>query len=471
MNQYATKFDDSLNAILVKELRQTVRGKFLWTTFNLFLLIMVIALTLALSEGRRASGNDTITFLFIILYFACFFLVPLYVGKKVNTEKKDGMNELLSITTMSPKSIVMGKFLCGLIIITMLYCAFTPFMSLTVFMGGIDMHELIITTILSYTFCMLAVLFQIGLGLEALGIASLGVLVKIIGIVIQITMFSSSLSVCMECLRGKGVDNYAYLCAWLIGELIVGGIMFATSVSFLQPDTANKSYSLRKYLSILWVIGICLVFGIPAELEGINVGLIFLLVFVSGSYIREPEYYSARIIKDIPSNLFQRFIKFPLYTGLANGFAWVAITTIVSSLVVGFVNSYCNPGFSSRDRYGTVLFVIIATLNAFVLMGNYIRKTFFSNYSRGASALIGIILYLVVGCLPFLILGIMRIHFDGARAIAIWINPIVGLFENEQVMAVVSSFLLLMLGLTLNGSTLMRQTKHYFELTAYDEEN
>ena len=475
MKSFAIKFDDSLNAILVKELRQTVRGKFLWSTFYLFLAIMVIIIGLSLAEGKNNNGDDVMNFLFAILYFACFFLVPLYVGKKVNTEKNDGMNELLSITTMTPKSIVLGKLLCGLIIITMLYCAFMPFMSLTLFMGGVDVHEMIIATILSFSFCILATLFQIGIGLEALGVAALGVAVKIIGVVIQISLFSASISLCMEALRGKVVESYWALLGYLVAEAVVGLIIFATSVSFLQPDTSNKSYSMRKYLTVLWFIGIGLMFIKPTSLEEIIVVLALVILYVSGSYLREPEYYSERVVKLIPGNPTDRFLKFPLYTGMANGFVWVALITVLSAIAASAVRYFSGgtitPIMRSRDNFVGVFFTIIATFNAYGLFANFIRKTFWKNFSRSATIIIAIIIYLVIGWLPLILINVFwRYNAFDSRTIMTWVNPVFGLMEGEIGTAMVVSFLLLGLALVFNSRALLRQIKDYYSMTAYGDE-
>ena len=130
------RIDDLLNPIIVRELRQVVRGKFIWSVLILFLVFQCAILSISIA-GRgmtsRSVGMDTLSFLFSILFFASFLLIPLFNGFKFAREQSEGSDELLFITTITPEAIIRGKFAASMIFILMLYSAFSPFMAMTFF--------------------------------------------------------------------------------------------------------------------------------------------------------------------------------------------------------------------------------------------------------------------------------------------------------------------------------------------------
>ena len=83
IESYGHKIDDSLNAILVKDLRQIVRGKFLWSIFFLYLAIIVFILFASISEAsmNRSDGEFISGSLLLLLFVVAGLLVPMHIGK------------------------------------------------------------------------------------------------------------------------------------------------------------------------------------------------------------------------------------------------------------------------------------------------------------------------------------------------------------------------------------------------------
>ena len=102
------RFDDGINPIVVKELRQAVRGRFVVTVITLSLAAQLIAVAvLAVTErislqnvNAQPVGLGAFMTIFTLLFTACIFFVPMYSGFRMASERSDTNVDLLFITTI-----------------------------------------------------------------------------------------------------------------------------------------------------------------------------------------------------------------------------------------------------------------------------------------------------------------------------------------------------------------------------------
>ena len=475
------QIDDNLNAILVKELRQAVRGKFFWSVYLIYLVIICLILFFSLNEAGRNNmfnGDIVSTFLLISLYFIAGLLVPIKIGKKTSSEIGDATNELLYTTTMSASSIVWGKFFCGAVIILMLYSALVPFLSLTLFMGGVDLRLLFLLLIYSYMLSNLGIIWQIFMAMSA-GIkasetnnlmnAAGGSIAHLVVWIISITFANGIIS---EYSYGSKSSNFwVGTVIFLLVYFFVAEMLFISCVSKLEPEASNRKFGLRYVCSIAWMIGTIVTAFIDYEAIMVwTVVFSILLMFLSVDACSEPDSYSSRVIDEIPDSTYSRISKFPFFTGMANGLCWVAIMTVLT-MFVAFLGTIVHFKTSSDFSYLIISltnFLLHAT--AYGLIVSFIRKAFIDkNYKTGVTqvAVTSFFLVNIISGIGFNIF--FRYGSDLMEKLIVLINPFMalGLGRREIGFALIGGGFWFILGVVVNLKTLIWQFKTYFNKGYY----
>ena len=419
---YIEQFDDYLNAILVKELRQTVRGKFFWSIFFLFLMFVCLVLFISLNEVNRVggfqNGETTASFLMAILYFISGLLVPINLGKKTASEIGDATNELLFITTMKSSSIIKGKFLCGAVIILMLYSAIVPFLSLTLFMGGVDVRLLFLMVVFSYLLSNLGVIFQIFVAMsnttDPNDAGSAGVVNTVVASVIHLVCWIGTISFAASFINRYSLkDNSEILSLFvaLIIILVVFGLLFAASSIKLEPETSNKMFSFRVWASIIWMIGTLVTSFTNVEVLFVWTSCVLLaLVLLAFNIQTEPEIYSHRILEEIPESMFNRINKFPFFTGVANGFTWNILVAMLTLIIFIVCSEFYKAGYRSDNEMMICVFITqFLHANAHGFFAGFIRKYIFKANSRKGNFNFALASYIITG----IVSSILYNMFDG----------------------------------------------------------
>src|SRR5262245_10697435 len=111
--------DWEMNPVLVKELRQAMRNRFLTGTL-MVLLVLLFAASLGpvmrenfVSVKDGQLGRTLCRMLLLVLIGASFLFIPLYTGLRMTMERRQSDLDLMFVTTLRPKRIIRGKLLCG----------------------------------------------------------------------------------------------------------------------------------------------------------------------------------------------------------------------------------------------------------------------------------------------------------------------------------------------------------------------
>src|SRR5437867_3551802 len=139
---------DWLNPIVVKEVRQMVRGR----EFNYsFGLSLVIGLTVALFGVAGAMGGDTTSGSWIFaalttcLTLVGLAVVPMGTFSALRNERAEQTLDLVILTTLTPRRLVIGKLLAQGIKLLTLFAGLSPFMAMSFLLGGIDLITILIS--------------------------------------------------------------------------------------------------------------------------------------------------------------------------------------------------------------------------------------------------------------------------------------------------------------------------------------
>jgi ABC-type transport system involved in multi-copper enzyme maturation permease subunit len=140
---------DRLSPMVVKEVRQFVRAREFTYSFG---ITLVVALAVAFyGSAETLAGNNTGASTFATLT-AClgllgFAIVPLGAFGALRTERLEQTLDLISLTALTPRRIVVGKLLAQAVKLTTLFAVMGPFIAMSFLLGGIDFVTIIVTLV------------------------------------------------------------------------------------------------------------------------------------------------------------------------------------------------------------------------------------------------------------------------------------------------------------------------------------
>ncbi len=133
---------DHVNPVLMRHLRQAVRGKEFNIIFFGLLLFGLIVSVFALQAADTAMQISSIIGIALIVLFA--FIIPLLTAHYTVTEQSNKSYELVKITALSAGKIVMGAYWAGLLTGVVAMSALTPFLATSFFFGGVSIYVVLL---------------------------------------------------------------------------------------------------------------------------------------------------------------------------------------------------------------------------------------------------------------------------------------------------------------------------------------
>lgn len=362
---------DLLNAILVKEARQSLKSRQFVLTFLTLLLAAwsVSAFGLAFSGAEAEYGTLGRWFFFafyIVLAVATLLIVPFGAYRSLLAERDLNTYELLSITTLTPGKIVWGKLGSAMLQLFIFYSAITPFIAFASLLNGFDVptaaYVLAASMFASLLLSMAALMFAT-LGKQRMwqGFNSL-IVFGGLGIVL---IFAMTIVGGDAAFHGMSFDNAEFW--WATGLLVVAGIsyfvlMHQITIAQLTFESDNRTSGIRLAANaqflLLW--GCLLAFGLYERFAhgfgGTSDGELIAFCTISAIHlsvfglfaVTEPEVLSRRISRDLPRNRILRLAYVPFLPGGSRGFLWL----LANVSVLWFMTVICQGALSSPPRYG-----------------------------------------------------------------------------------------------------------------------
>ena len=258
---------DRLNPILVREVRQGLRGR---SFRNLFLIVLVIAavtsigilVTAAIGDRSGTSvGENLYRVSFGTLHLALTLYVPFAAFQTVAGEWEEGTRDLLSLTRIGPGSVVSGKLLGTFLQALLLLAAFVPFAVFAFLLRGIDLWRVIVDLNGEASSC--ATLTMIAIALAAFGrdrTSRIFLLALLGGIVLfgGGSVFFLFRSRAMPVVAGSSLSEL--VSPWL-GTLTIGAFGFVIARNRFTHREENRSTPLRVVMTLILVVAIVL-FGL-----------------------------------------------------------------------------------------------------------------------------------------------------------------------------------------------------------------
>jgi len=358
------------NPIVIKELRQIVRSRYIVGILFLFLLVQLVATGIALLttstlsilnlDAALRAGREMFQILIVILTGACLLFIPSYTGHRLAMERNVSNMDLLFVTTIRPGAIIRGKLLAGMTITVLMFSATAPFMSFTYLLRGIDLPSIFV--VLAFNF--LVVIAAIELAMCLACVPASKPFKTLIGLAFTAGMITATttLAVIESEMIDEGIGSQ--LRSWdfwqpaliVLGILVsISGFLHVFSISMISPSSSNRALPIRIYLAILWLIwGGVAIWAAIAESDAdiIFAWLIPFIVLLSMGIlaaISENPVPSNRIRRNIPKRRVFARVAFLFYTGPAGGI----ISNVLLVALTFCISVYCWSLIGHKAHYSS----------------------------------------------------------------------------------------------------------------------
>lgn len=406
----------SCNPIMMKELRQAVRSRFVTNLLTVFAFLLLIPCWICLSDmGNKAinlhAGRGLFYTLFGILTFVSLQFVPIYTGVRFALERSSGNMDLLFTTTLTPSAIIRGKLLVGIIITILLFSICMPFMVFTYLLRGIDIPSMIV--LLSALFLIIAV--SIGMALFLASIPAGKIFQSILGIPSLIFLWSLTSFIIFSLGRFISFGLGSWLFTWkfwgilatiLILSLMALGAFFRLSVFFITPASANRALPVRLYLTASWLVGFVLaeIWAYSKSDLGLVQNWMFWSIVLFSLFLvmtlGERDDVSKRVARTIPRSPLLRPCAFLFYSGAAGGISWATLMVVCTIALVLFFPHAASGTLMEIEWVMVVIFLYAFNYSMTALL---IRKKFTpKKIPRRATWVIVIVMIAIGALLPAL---------------------------------------------------------------------
>ncbi len=134
---------DALNPILVKEVRQALRGRGFRILLSITLLIAAGISALVLVQADTTGNTAQAGIALLVVLISCLFLtliglVPLFAFQTFAQEWEESTLDLLLLSHLTAGRIAFGKWLTVMLLAVLVVVAFAPFLAMALLLEGTD---------------------------------------------------------------------------------------------------------------------------------------------------------------------------------------------------------------------------------------------------------------------------------------------------------------------------------------------
>lgn len=351
VDQTLESIGEYFNPILIKETRQALKSRQFAVTFALVLLTSWIWSLLAIYfryPGILYSPDGP--FLMVgyldILLFPLVVIIPFSAFRSLASEREDGTFELLSISTLSPRQIIIGKLVSSIVQMLVYLSALAPCLAFTYLLRGIDIVTIAYVLICAF----LASILLSGVGLVLACItrqrhwqSALSVIVILLFIFLYGIGLIISYASVYEDASWRQYDNLDFWATTVAFFSVYASylyLMVEVASAQITFESENRSAGIRRgllvqhFLAIGWFGFLAIRFPREEEIPMILMTILCLHWFIMGAFINgESPALSPRVKRTIPNLLADRIWRNWLLPGPDRGYLFV-VTSLISALLL-----------------------------------------------------------------------------------------------------------------------------------------
>lgn len=434
LDHWCERLGDAINPILVKETRQSLKSRQFVATFSMILfaaLAWTIAGSLSMMPQIYTSPSAPRMMIgyYAVLALPMMMVVPIAAYRSLESEIDDGTLELLSITTLSPWQIVLGKLGSASLQMVLYFVTLFPCLAYAYTLRGVDLPTtLLIVATLAVAGLLLTV---IGLFFAPLARGRSGRVATLLMLIFLLVVAEYGVSGMVYGMIFSGNPLSRSVLLFIVLSTVavaasLGHLLLTTTAAQLTPETENRSTAIR--LSLLTFTTVCIATVALAVLvlgeQGLPVYAIGMLIiavvwtFCGALMVAERPTITPRIRRELPSSYLSRLTLTWLTPGPATGlvFSIIAIGVLAfmqqaslswimrSGMVVGVTRGQL------RGVFGDVGILYPAYLICFLVL---VRVIVFAVRLRNNPRVeIGLAALAVVAVMAALIPYSMQLHYN-----------------------------------------------------------
>lgn len=353
---------DRFSSIMVKEARQALKSYQFFVTYTLVIVAVAVWALVVFVDGaaglqRRPNWEQISETLYtgfcLILGVPLGIVVPFSAFRSLAKEYEDGTIQLISITTMKPYQIVIGKLGTALLQMTIYLSVVAPCIALTYMLDAISYPLIVLTlsiaiggsiflTILGLLLAGASRSYTLGMGISVFFVLGLGVL------------FISWCNLIPEMVDGSFFDaNFATSTE---GQIVTFGfvaffgstavLMLTAAAAQISFESDNRSTAIRIAFLLQLMLFLAMVIMISPLMRTEMQGIFFVSIFaghfwliVGSLMVGESPKLSQRVQRSLPKGLVGRSFMSLLMPGPGRGFLFT-IACMVGSILAVAVAGY-----------------------------------------------------------------------------------------------------------------------------------
>ncbi|MDR1484283.1 MAG: hypothetical protein LBT09_05625 [Planctomycetaceae bacterium] len=409
MTQFFNHFQ---NPLLIKELRQFVRNKFIIILINIYVVAIVVACMLVLTAGavgtEEVRGKNLFFILVDIVSVAGVFTIVVRTAWSTANEKIN--EDLMLFSAIKPSTIVFGKIISGVVFTLLLMSITMPFVTLAYILRGIDLEVVFVVMIESFIVTQMLNSFAIFIAssnkMKFSPILSTFIVLAGSFLVYYFVVSELYIQIIIDGrLNSKSLCEAFYPLFCLPSTLIT--FFICGSIAMFSPLASNRIFPLRVSLTVVFFIVILLVlsecfFGLAKDaFFRVEMCCLIFMPFIIAMVTCERDQWSTRIRRSLPKSLVCRIFLFPFYTGAACGLVWIFIIVFVLFAIdiklgisSAFTHYHVFFGTDGRIKIFFTVGICIFTFN-YCVTAMLIRSAFFKKWDSKYVIFIALILLLI----------------------------------------------------------------------------
>lgn len=352
MTNLLDRLTDFLNPILVKEVRQGLRGRYFKGTyaFTLFVATVIGLFVLIVGQDESEVGQGFFGAIYFCLTGAVMALIPFqaYVSSATADPRQA---DILSLSNLRPRQIVWGRLLATAVQGSLIVFALLPFLGLAYLLPGVDLGAAIVAV---------ATVLVFGLVMACITIAAswltsnrlLRVLIMAMSGLFQMSMAFTAAGLGFELVDNPSAlqedEFYWAVAAFWAHGLVIGGFALVGAAARIGHAEENRSTLARVLTTALVMFGTAVPFLIVAfsterddEIQLVTtMYTLFVASFPVALFVTEPERFGRRVQLQVPKNRLLALLITPWMPGGGNGVMLAVILGAIAVLPIAVLEPF-----------------------------------------------------------------------------------------------------------------------------------
>jgi len=340
MSAFLTRIGDRLNPVLVKEVRQALNGRLFRIGYGLSLLAALCIAMVMVMSSEQPDGAQLSVAMFGCMGVSLFAFIPFWSFLSMGGEWDENTHDLLVLSNLSPRRIVLGKLGAALVQSLVSFLAFLPFFVFAFLLRGVNLPTLLMLLGAALVVSPCAALVAIGISSLTTNrflrvLLMVGVIAGLIVLAIGAVTFVGYL-LFTGFFTPAASEQLLVLAVILTVALVVGGFFGEVACVRLAHAEENRSTGLR-VLALAGLAGMVAwtAYGVSqgADLDfvsGMAIAAQWLLLLPCAHFAIETEPLGRRVARQVPRNRLLALLATPLLPGGGRGLLfWFACEALV----------------------------------------------------------------------------------------------------------------------------------------------